>query len=300
MFIARPYTVTESDLLSSSIAEDDHDEYDPGTTYSLETRVISLATHSVYQSLQDDNVGNDPTVDNSVFWVRVGATNRWKFFDKLLNDRATSPNQIVLSFTCSSIVDVMGFFGVLASSIRVKATSAVEGVVYDRTENLVDYTGIIDWSEHLFLPDEQDVERLFDGIPQYLDLTFEVTITGSDPVEVGQIVPGQQIELGETMFGTSVEFRSYTTIEDDQFGNKKIIPRDYAQDVTFLFSYISENARNIQRQIVRQVHEPTMFYAFIGSEKYATVVFGLPKPMRLELQTSNKSTASLRVEGYTQ
>jgi len=119
-----PITVNDAVLTSSNIAETDYAAWNSGTTYAVNARVIVTATHSVYQSIQSGNTNNDPVTDSALetptWWVRVGATNRWKAFDSVIQDRAVRSGGISYELDVSSRADGIALFNLDATSVRVR------------------------------------------------------------------------------------------------------------------------------------------------------------------------------------
>lgn len=126
MFLIERAAVADANLTSSNIVEDDETEYASGTTYSIGDRVRVTADHWVYESLIDNNTGNQPSVqtddDN---WASVGATNRWKAFD----DRPSSPvvgdlgidsGTISYELTATEDTDTFSFFNVQGTELRIE------------------------------------------------------------------------------------------------------------------------------------------------------------------------------------
>ena len=91
MKIITPIEISESNLFSSNIPETDAPLWDVGTDYAEKAKVIFA--HAVYESLQAGNLGNQPDQD-SARWLRLGATNRYKAFDKRISDRAALADQV--------------------------------------------------------------------------------------------------------------------------------------------------------------------------------------------------------------
>lgn len=78
-----PFVFTDSDLLYTTVSENDHAEWSSATTYALGARVIrtTATTHNIYESLQAGNLNKVPESTLGTWWVIVSKTNRWKIFD---------------------------------------------------------------------------------------------------------------------------------------------------------------------------------------------------------------------------
>lgn len=80
MNIIEPVRITPAMLISSNVPEDDHPDWDAGTTYGNGDRVIR--SHRIFESVQGGNTGHNPAADDvGEWWVEVSATNRWRAFD---------------------------------------------------------------------------------------------------------------------------------------------------------------------------------------------------------------------------
>ena len=84
--VVRPLAITPAMLVSTDVPETDYPEWDLGTTYAKDYRVIVAAQHKVYQSAVSGNVGKSPAADRAA-WQEVGATNRWRPFDKSVSSQ---------------------------------------------------------------------------------------------------------------------------------------------------------------------------------------------------------------------
>jgi hypothetical protein len=73
--MVRPSTVSEAVLTSSNIVETAPAAYAGGTTYALgdQVSILTGTTAALYESLQDDNIGNTPE-SSPTFWEPIGTT----------------------------------------------------------------------------------------------------------------------------------------------------------------------------------------------------------------------------------
>lgn len=301
MKLIKPVTVTDSILVSSTVPENDYAEWSSGTTYAIGNRVIVLSVHKIYESLINSNLNNDPTTDNGTKWLDIGATNRWKAFDKKIGDPVTQVTsaQYVLNDPNSNVTAV-ALFGLQGVSANVTVTDAVEGEVYDETVSLLDNRNIIDWYTYFFEEQAQLEEALFLNIPPYVgaDVQITVTATTGNTVEIGQIVFGFLSEIGLTTYGTSISIEDFSRKETDAFGNFIVVERAFAQLVDYNVSYPTQNSRKIQSTLAQYRATPIVY---IGSEdtSYGTVVYGFYRRFDLTLETPSYSLGAIEVEGLT-
>jgi hypothetical protein len=78
----KPTPITDTEFISSTRAENDHAAWSAATTYALAARVISTATHRIYESVQAGNLNHALT--DVAWWIDIGPTNRWAMFDTVV------------------------------------------------------------------------------------------------------------------------------------------------------------------------------------------------------------------------
>ena len=301
MKLIKPVVVTDSILVSTTVPENDYAAWSSGTTYAIGNRVIVVSVHKVYESLINANLNNNPVTDDGTKWLEVGATNRWKAFDKKIGDpvvQVTSA-QYVLSDPDSNVTAV-ALFGLQGISANVTVTDAVDGQIYNETISLIDNGNVIDWFTYFFEGQALLEEALFLNIPPYFGSDVQITVTNAtgENVNIGQIVFGFLSELGLTTYGTSISIEDYSRKETDTFGNFIIVERAFAQLVDYNVSYPTQNSRKIQSTLAKYRATPIVY---IGSEDtaYGTVVYGFYRRFDLTLETPSYSLGAIEVEGLT-
>ena len=302
MQIIKPVTVTNSILTSSNVTEDDYAEWAVGTTYSVGDKVIVIGTtHRVYESLVGSNLGNDPTTDNGTNWLTLGATNRWKAFDRKIGDPVTNTTSIQynLSDSASNITSV-ALFGLKGISANVTVTDATEGEVYNQTISLTDNRNIVDWYTYFFEEQVQKEQAQWLDIPPYVGSAVQVTVTDNvgDTAELGQLVLGFLSSLGVTSYGTAISIEDFSRKETDAFGNFIVVQRAFSQLADFDVKFETANARKIQRTLAELRATPVVY---IGSEDtaYGTTIYGFYRRFDLTLDGPSLSFGAIEVEGLT-
>lgn len=117
--------IADANYVSSNVPETDYDEWASPTTYANGDRVISVATHSVFESTANSNQGNDPDLPANVdpdtgTWVRVGSTNRWRAFDRSIGQSVSQSGSIKYTLECTTMITAIGLKGIQAKSIRLR------------------------------------------------------------------------------------------------------------------------------------------------------------------------------------
>ena len=300
MQIIKPITVTDSILVSSNVPENDYAEWSSATTYSTGQRVIVLSTHKIYESLINSNLNNNPVTDDGTKWLDLGATNRWRAFDKRIGNKVTQLDtiQYVLSDPNSNVTSV-ALFGLVGISANVTVVyNSIE--VYNQTFSLTDNRNIVDWYTYFFEEQVQLEEALFLNIPPYLGATVTITVTAATGTnaELGQIVFGFLSDLGLTNYGTVVSIEDFSRKETDAFGNFFVVERAFSQIADFDVQFETRNTRKIQ-QTLSQFRATPIVYIGNPDASYATIIYGFYRRFDLTLETPSLSFGAIEVEGLT-
>ncbi|WP_420023831.1 hypothetical protein ACN9JG_06845 [Cereibacter azotoformans] len=149
MRIILPTPVTPAALLASNIPEDDHPAWGAAVTYARGARVV--AGHGVWESVADGNTGHDPVGDAlGAWWLRIGATNRWRAFDERIGGQTVGGPTITYSIRLPRTLNRIAFFNLDASSLRVTVTTPAGATIHDRTVDLVARDPVGTFWEYVF------------------------------------------------------------------------------------------------------------------------------------------------------
>ncbi|MGB1215636.1 MAG: hypothetical protein ACPG4X_19860 [Pikeienuella sp.] len=299
MKIIRPLSVTDSVLTDSNLTEADYSAWNSGTTYAVSDRVIVVSTHSIYESVLGSNLNNDPTTDDGTYWVRVGATNKWKPFDQSINDGASNTGTITYELTLGSsdIVNAVAFFNVSADTIQVVMTDTTDGEVYNTTVSMNDNSTVVDWYAYFFEPIVTLTEYVLTDLPAYAGTVIDITFdAGSNTAQAGEIVPGFQQVLGLTLTGTRAGIRDFSTKTRDAYGNALIVERAFSRTVDFQFALDTLAASQIINRLSALRATPIVYFG-VDDQAYATLVYGFYQDFEIDLRTNVKSFCTLTIEG---
>lgn len=297
MNIIRPISISNMVLTGSSLGETDYAAWASGTTYALAARVVVLATHSVYESVQAGNLNHAPNTDDGTWWVRVGATNKWRAFDRVIGDPATSASTITYELTMPSLVNAIAFFGLTGAELHVTVTDGTDGLVYDRTVPLLNNEGVVSWYAYFFEPVIQLDEVLLSDLPAYSSATIDISITPTGGVAAaGEVVPGATQPLGVTVYGTEIGITDYSRKERDAFGNPYVVERAYAKLVDFDFMVDTPKAATVAKTLAQYRASPVVFYGAVDVS-FGTTVYGYYREFRINLANPAVSYGSMLVEG---
>jgi len=304
MKVISPITMTDGQLDSSNVTEDDHSEWDESTTYAAEDRVIVLSTHKIYESVQGSNLGNDPTTDDGTYWTEISATNRWKAFDGKIADQVEKSGTITYTIVPDSVVTGIAFFGLDAAELQVEVYSDAGKTtkIHDVTVNLVETSDIVDWYTYFTTDlDQFQDQALTVNFTAYSGYPIDITIgDGAGTPKVGEIAIGYVRNLGETLQGSSIGLNSFSTKEQDTFGNWTIVSRAKSDPAEFIFSFPASDAGRIKRVLNSLRDTAAVYFAHEDiAVTYGALTYGFYQDYRIPLSYAGRITMTLEVEGLT-
>lgn len=288
--------------LPSSVPETDYAAWSAVTAYVAGNRVISTVSHSVYECVlghtnQDPVADVNPATGVGTYWLLVGATNRWKAFDKRLADQVSFAGRIVYSIQLSEPIASIAFFNLQCTAVRVTMIDPTFGVVFDTTVSTVDQSSIIDWWTYFYEDVAYSAQIALPAIPGFSGTVLRVEIAGTGTNKVGQIVIGKGKRLGTSLVNGSVGITDYSTKDRDTFGNPIIVPRAFASLVDFRFSLPSNDTARIATLLASMRAAPAIYYADEVEDGFGTTVYGYFKDFTITLASNPRSFASMQIEG---
>lgn len=299
--VIRPVPVTDAVLTSSDVPENDRVEFDLGTTFNIndEVMITSTGVHSIFISLINGNIGNQPEDDDPISpanWARVSATNRFAMFSDQINDQTEQANSIEVVLTPSALINGMSFFGLDATEVQIVMNDPTEGEVYNRTFNLVESSGVNDWYAWYFEPLLRQTTLGVLDIPPFVSASLTVTIRNIGFVaKCGLLTMGSQRKLGDTDFGTTVGILDFSRKERDTFGNAIVTQRNFAKRVGYTVTVDTAFVATIQQTLADL---RTTSATWIGSELHpSTITYGFYKDFDIIISNNTKSLLTISVEG---
>lgn len=299
MWLVPPMVVDASVLVSSNVSTaTDPSPWFGGTSYAINQDVLIAATNAVYRSVKANNQGNDPQTDDGSNWVKLGSTNRWKAFDKLISDPVVQSGSIEYVFAPTSPVSVLAVLNVGCDQLEVTVFKGADTFTFSR--DLVNRDAIADWWSYYHAPFEREPEALFRDLPWFgagTQIKVRATAAGGN-VSIGQIVFGAAEEIGFTRWGAEIGILDASRKDRDPYGNAIIVERAFAQTARLPLLVLDKNARRIQRLIARYRATPVLW---VGDDdpEYALILYGFMRSYSHVLQLPNKSEYMLELESLT-
>jgi hypothetical protein len=310
MRILNPFKVTDSALVSCSIAEDDFAEWGAAVTYARGDFVISTATHTVYRSLQDANIDHnpdleqvalaDPLIDDPdpLHWQVISATNRWRLFDAKPSVRAIADDLIVAEVAPGVAIGGAAGFEISASLVRVTMTDGA-GIVYQAEIGMQDESVVIDGYSYYFEAITELSEFALTDLPPYpaAVLTFEAIRSGGE-VSVGQFVCGMVWHVGTSVInGSGFQGVDFSYVAQDDFGDLTTVRRAATRLSNFEVWLRSDQLLGFDARM-RGLRGGTAA-VWIGSvdARKAAINYGFYRGYRSAYQTDRWSLMSIEVQG---
>lgn len=243
-------------------------------TYAQDTIVYLPSNWMRYRSVVANNVGRDPRT-SPTFWQPIGLVNRMLMFDDRLSTQTVAEDSITLVIRPQQAVDALAMMEVDGVQARLEMRDPATGqTVVDRTESL-DITVINDWWEYFFKPFERRRDLYFDGFPSYTNPEITVTLTGTGRIGIGMLSIGSSRTLGCAQWGARADFKDYSYVRTDDFGNTTIVRRPSAKNASLRVSVEPSRADFVTRTLADVLSVPCMWIAKNDPGFEALRIFGL-------------------------
>jgi hypothetical protein len=294
MIIVQPVPVTSAMVTASNVAITET-LWTAGTYTLGQERYVGTRLYKVLVASTTDN----PTVGVTLTppsWQDIGAINRFKMFDQVVNTQTTRTGLIDVSILPGTIINALAMFDLNGVSTTITMTDPIEGVVFTETKSLQDNTIIIDWYSYFFESITTVSDVVFLGLPAYGGATTRIQVNaGAATAAIGEVVIGKQRNLGVSNFGTSVSILDYSRKETDQFGNTVVETRPFSKRADFDVTVETGAVAAVQKALADIRTTPTVF---IGDEDRAeTIVYGFYRGFNIVISTPSISDCSIEVEG---
>jgi hypothetical protein len=268
--LIQPIDVSDAVLAASNMVENDYPRWGGGITYAAGARVIVPATHRIYESIVDGNVGADPAAGGGK-WLDVGPTNRWAMFDQALGSATTSAIGLDVTLNAGAAT-ALALLDVVGAWVRVRTGS------YDRTI------------------------AVGQGAVTFLDLPgggapIRVTVDGNGSVSVGTLLVGRLVSLGVTEAGPTASITDYSRKEVDDFGEVTVVQRAWSKKMAAKALIDTAALDVVSNRIAAVRARPSLWIGQSGID--CLTIYGFFKDFSIEVGET-VSKLSLSIEGLSQ
>jgi hypothetical protein len=317
MYLIDPIAIGDTEFVGSNVRENDYPVWDAATNYFIGNRVILLSAHKIYQAVAmsgphepaagvpapppPDNLFNADTNPGGR-WLEVGATRPWKVFDGRISDYVQLAQSSFLSWTIrpGQRADSIALFGLRASHVRVQIFDRDLRVIYDREEATIDLGNVTDGWDFFHNRIAYHTEWVFRGLPYEHGGQITITIRhDNDAARIGEIVLGNEVELGILGSDAQVSFEDYSRKERDEFGNPIIVRRAYADRAVYNVRVAPHRVRYLLRKLGQLRATPAVYHGGQALTPMGLTVFGFFRDVPVTVSTSTHATLSIEIEGLT-
>jgi hypothetical protein len=299
MKVIKSQAVTDTTLTATDVPENDYAEWLIGSTYADGDRVIVTTPniHTIYESAQSANTGNNPVGDDGTWWTVVSSTNRWKMFNDVIQEQTVQTDGIDVTLEQSQIITALSAVNVDCESIDVIVTDPVDGEIFNQNYPMISYSGITDWYDYFFLPIERKSDLVVIGLPPYITASINVVFNGTDDVKVGALVLGTALTIGDSQYGASFGIIDYSTKSVDAQGRTTITEGTYSDEADI--DVVIETARFAQvKKILTDLrNQPTVWVA--SEEADGTLIYGYYREFEVLYSGPVVAMCTLSIEGLT-
>lgn len=290
--------ITDSNLVSTNVSEDDHTEWSSVTSYVAGDLCIVVATHKIYEALtaSTDLYPPDNLTGETPAWLDVGSTNAWKMFNE------SYAAQTVNSTSIQAVMEIgransIGLMNVTASSINV--TININGTeVYNHDIDMRLRT-VTNWYEYIYTPIELKSDAVLTDLPASGGKTLTLTITGSagEDVKCGLCIPGYATKIGESLWGCQAGTDNYGRKTFDIYGGYEMLERGYSKTLSDSIFMPNDRTGYVQKLIQPYYTKPALW---VAEDKYgATHAYGPYKDFSIVLADPAGAQCSITVIGLT-
>ena len=296
--VIKSIAVTDSLLTSTSVPEADYAAYSAGTTYALGARVIVVASHKIYESLQAGNVGHSVTTE-PLWWVEVSPTNRWKLFDLSSTTQTQIDAADHYEITPGQAINALALInisGVL--TVRVRLTDPSFGVVYDQTADLADVPSESSWYAWFFEPRTEQTQFVVSDLPSYPNTVLRVDLTSSGAAYVGAMVFGTQRSIGlGVKSGVRLGIRDYSRKERNDWGDTVLVQRAFSRTAA-ISTLISNTELDNTYNLLSDLRATPCLW--IVTDSYSSLsLFGFFSSFDITIPYAQFSDCSIDIESLT-
>jgi hypothetical protein len=261
--------------------------YPSGSPYALNDIVTDLVGHQLYQSLA---ATNSAALTDATKWLPLGATTRWKMFDKVVNSQTTALNSISATVTPGELVNTLTLLNVNGASVTV--AQSISG--YVRTKSLVRHD-VLNWYDWYYEVPIRSGDVVFDDIPPYATAAITVTADNAgDVAAIGCCFFGKSRTIGQTQWELTGGVLDYSTSDTDKYGNTTMVKRANAKKLNFEVSIATGFESEAHRLLTLCTG---MEMVVIGASDYSmTLSYGFLGAWSVPISNSGK-TASIEWRG---
>ena len=258
-----------TEFVSSNLT-DIYDDWNPNTTYTVETDNNSLTNASMvrfgafyYRSVTENNKGFNPVEYENIKWVKHSVSNKFAMLDMSANSKSEKiGGDIVVTFLQNQagvigignyeadrvLIEIIGFDGT-TTIWSYETPSTINGKVYDYWDYIY---------EPYFLDQDFTTKVSLPITGLYIRMTFKkLVLTGNS--SCGYLILGNPVDMGKSLMGVKFGYNSYATKEVTPFGNLEI-KKGAVQDLVDFETIISSKYLPRMRGELKKIYDEIVLF----------------------------------------
>lgn len=291
----RPIAITDAVLTGSNVVETEA-AWSSATTYAkgAVVRGAEASAHLLYESLQAANT-NHPLTD-ALWWLPLGATNRWKLFDGSYTSQTSATGLIQVELAAGVRLDSVAFLNVDAAEGQLTMVDPVKGVVFNQTIPLISTDGVDNWFAYFNEPVVRLVDKAVFGLPPYPEARLVIAIAApGGTAKIGGLMTGLSRDLGGTRWGARGGIQDFSKKVRNERGDVDLRPGAYANTAGFTLVIPAGRVDGIKALLTTWRAIPIVY---VGDDTYgSTLVYGYFTDFEITIPGPVVSEGSLQVEG---
>ena len=248
---------------------------------------------------------NGDRIVDSLVWVEYSASNPWQPFYGSVGNAAKSVTNIQYVITPGQPITGLALFKIVGADATVTLESAPGVPIGDPISYSMTLSpGVIDWFTYFFneidvIDSVVDFDLPLAGIQNPI-ITIDIDAAEGDPVELGEIVLGEAVDIGFTQKDFSLGIVDYSTKNTDDYGNITILPRSFSQKANVRVLVLKENINYISRTLTIIRSQPIVWGLLDDVEFIDTVlIYGYLKDYNMAVPNPRWASLTLQIEGLT-
>ncbi|WP_066339275.1 hypothetical protein [Azohydromonas lata] len=295
-----PTSIGDSMLVSSSVPETDYGEWFAGAVYAADQYVIRSSMHSVYKRVVAGNTTTPPEQD-AINWVRVGPTNRWAMFDRVVGTKtaATAPaldQDAVITVTLKpGLVRGLALLDLDVDGLTVEMVASGETVYRRDLDPLGSLEDVDNWWDYFFDAIKRRNLLVLTDLPPYADAEITLTFRGRGAISIGSCIVGRAYSLGNVLVNASTGITDYSVKSRDEFGAVTLAERPFNKRMSLPIILDTAQVDAFVSRLSAVRATPVVWIA--STTKSSLVIYGFYKDWSITIPGRVKSTLSMEIEG---
>jgi len=286
----------EVNIIYSNIPEIDPniEIYDETKTYSLD----DIVQHQgyIYESIKEDNRDEPLLNSNSLSWMKISRTNKYKMFDDKLSTSTSFKDILIYEFIADD-VDTICFFNLVAKNVKVEIYSYDELVYTKEESTYIRY--VSNWWEWTVQKAKQKTIIYFNELPSFYNAKLKVTIQNLNSIaSCSSLVFGKSLDFGFTLIEPKPisSIRNLISKNKQKDGSVKIETSKTYKRVVLTVLIDVLRVDEFQQFLEKHSIEPMLFISERQDNLEALIVFGFFKDFEQAIGL-NFSQYQIEIEG---